>query len=226
MEEITQALKESLKDLPSHIREVIIHTPWQEKVDELALKYSLTEEQKSALFTEVLLVLTATTSEENLLENIKNEVGVSNILAEQLTEEIGDRIFSWVQKIYTEKEKMASESTFLENTLDIPPPNLPSEDLAEEAPVLWTKQEPLAQLQETTHTILEEQVTPPTPPQHQETYSFKADITPKPEPDTVITPPTPRTSFIENKLSQPVKPASPVAPPQSYVSDPYREPLE
>jgi len=222
----TTGLLALLKRAPQHVQKSLTSPEWLKRIKELGLKYSLQETQITELILESLLVISEALPEEDFEENIKSEVDVSQILAQQLGEEINERVFKWFKQEQELVVKNAEEGSAHENTLDIPPPNLPSEDLAEEAPVLWTKQEPLAQLQETTHTILEEQVTPPTPPQHQETYSFKADITPKPEPDTVITPPTPRTSFIENKLSQPVKPASPVAPPQSYVSDPYREPLE
>lgn len=213
MEEALKEIKESLKDLPSHIREVVTHAPWQDRIEELALKYSLTEEQKSALFTEVLLVLTATTSEEELAESIENELGVSSILAEQLTEEIGERIFLWIQKLYTEKENATAKSISSENTLDIPPANLPGEVIEDFGVV---KSVPL-----------QDQVKDFFAPAQAQSTEPAAPVQMKPEPVVVSTPPPPM-SFIANKLTQPTRPESttPVEIPKIYSADPYREPIE
>jgi hypothetical protein len=225
MQEALKELKISLETLPSHIRDVVVHTSWEAKIKELALKYSLTEEQESLLFTEVLLVLTAVSSEEELAENIENELGVSGILAEQLAEEIGQRIFSWIQRLYTEKEKSLTTEAEKEN-LDIPPINLPGE-VIEESPSSW-----LPSSKEKSPSILQDQVNSffaPTP-------ATEPAIEVKPEPisipQTPITPPvqTPPQpqSFIANKLTQPIKiePKAPIEIPKTYSVDPYREPIE
>ena len=214
-----------VEQLPESIQKRITTPEWLRRIKEIGLKYSLNEEQILGLSFETLFVLATIESEENLTENIENEVGVSGILAEQLTEEIKERIVAWINKSISSGS--LSTSTEISNSLDIPPPNLPSEDLTEETPVLWANQALVASAQETAHTILHEQATPPTPtpPQHEGAYSFKTAPVVQPEP-TPVAPQVPKPSFIENKLSQPVKPASPVTPPQSYTTDPYREPLE
>jgi len=217
MEEVLKELKESLKDLPSHIREVVTHAPWQDRIEELALKYSLTEEQKTALFTEVLLVLTAIAPEEELAESIESELQVSGILAEQLTEEIGERIFSWIQRLYTEKENVTTKSTSLENALDIPPVNLPSEVMEEEFGVV--KSVPLQdQVNDffAPAQMMEQAPEPPVKPE-------PVYIPQVPEMSTVSQP----QSFIANKLTQPtVFAQQEEKPPVKYTADPYREPIE
>lgn len=231
MEEALQEIKESLGTLPSHIREVVTQTQWEPKIEELALKYSLTEGQKKALFTEVLLVLVAINPEEDLMENIENEVGVSGILAEQLTEEVGERIFTWIHKLYTEKEKNIKEQPLKEstlNTLDIPPPNLPGEVVEESA----EEKVPVVVSTTPTATLLRDEVKDFfAQPTQQE--NLTPQETPVPQQPT-FTPPieqpfvpqSPR-SFITQKLTQPSTLSTPpVDIPKTYSVDPYREPLD
>lgn len=214
MEETLQEIKASFQNLPSHIRDVISHAAWKPRIEELALKYSLTEEQKNALTTEVLLILVAIVPEDELAENIKNELAVSSILAEQLSEEIGERIFSWIQKLYTEKEKSLltqNTSHSQENTLDIPPPNLPGEVIEEEENEFVAKPTPIQDQVKDFFAPKEVEV----PVVAAAPSSFIRPI------ETPLEEPAPQKpqSFISQKLSQPTAP-------QKYTADPYREPIE
>ncbi len=221
MEEALQEIKESLKTLPSHIREVVTQTNWEPKIEELALKYSLTNEQKCALFIEVLLVLVAINPEEEIVENIENELGVSTILAEQLAEEVGERVFSWIYKLYTEKAEQPTRNIASKppiNTLDTPPPNLPGE-IIEDHPLPPVDSEPLfakTQQRPLRDTVADFFAKPETI----ETTVTEPTTLPKPEP-TNTTP-----TFISKKLSQPSTISTQARTPQSYTVDPYREPVE
>lgn len=225
MEEALQEIKESLKTLPSHIREVVTQTKWAPKIDELALKYSLTDDQKRALFTEVLLVLVAINPEEDIVENIENELGVSGILAEQLAEEVGERIFSWIYKLYTEKEN-AMHQTKNQNSLDIPPPNLPGEIIEEEISQP-TQPEPLfAHADTQTHEeAVKEFFTTPKEDMVKAEKPLETPPSFTPAMEKPFVPQTPR-SFIAQKLSQPSTLATPPNTPKTYPVDPYREPLD
>ncbi len=221
MEEALQEIKESLKTLPSHIREVVTQTNWEPKIEELALKYSLTNEQKRALFIEVLLVLVAINPEEEIVENIENELGVSTILAEQLAEEVGERVFSWIYKLYTEKAEQHTHNGAPKqpiNTLDTPPPNLPGE-IIEDLPLPPVDQEPL--FAKTQQRPLRDTVADFfAKPEPIETPVIEPTSLPKPESANTT------STFISKKLSQPSTISTPSRTPQSYTVDPYREPVE
>lgn len=239
MEEALNEIRESLQTLPSHIREVITHTPWKPKITEIALKYSLTEEQEKSLFMEVLLVLVAILPEEELAENIENELGVSGILAEQLTEEIRDRIFLWIQKLYTEKEKVLVKkitSNTEGNILDIPPPNLPGEIIGEEESPTNTQEVTLETPQEQAPAYISTPeaalVTPPVQPHtslQEQAKDFFAPQTPQA---------SPTFSFQPNPPQQPISstaPRTPISQPEttpaidpkpSFISNKLNQPTK
>lgn len=214
-----------LQKTPPVVQKCITSTEWGIRISGIGQKYSLTPAQTNDLEMEILLVALGVEPDEDLITNIKNQLNISETLAEQLADDVNESIYQWIyKKLNNEKE---TPENLDKKSLDIPPPNLPSEDLAEETPVIRANQEPLVPAQKTIHTILQEQVTPPLtkPAQTEESYSLKT--APIQQPTSVTPPPpAPRPSFIENKLSQPIKPASLVPPPRSYTSDPYREPLE
>jgi len=218
MEETLQEIKTSFHTLPSHIRDAIVRVDWVTKIEELALKYSLNDAQKNGLITEVLLVLTAITPEEELAENIKNELEVSSILAEQITEEIGERIFSWIQKLYTPKENDILKQPVPHtetNTLDIPPINLPGEVIEESTPDTLISTE---YAQDTAHSSMTNR------PEEQPYIPLKNQDD---RPTTQLQDTPRRQSFISNKLNQPTNQTTSnqdIA--KKYTIDPYREPIE
>ncbi len=198
-----------IKQIPQSVQKRITSSEWLKRVKEIGLKYSLTEEQILSLIFETLFILSTVESEEDLAENIEGELVVSNILAEQLAEEIKERVITWVNKLNSNDS--TSETA---NSLDIPPANLPGEVIEEEFGVVKS-----VPLQDQVKDFF-------APAQAQSTESVVA-FQMKPEPVIVSTPPPPM-SFIANKLTQPTRPESttPVEIPKIYTADPYREPIE
>ncbi|MHB1316599.1 MAG: hypothetical protein ACYCZW_01945 [Minisyncoccota bacterium] len=244
MDNLSYEIKKAFNELPLEIRELIKHSSWESKLREISLKYSLTENQTDTLSFEVLLVLLAISSEEDLSENIKTELGVSGILAEQLTEEINQRIFSWIEKQYSEKENKHI------NSLDIPPVNLPGE-VVEDIPESMTEyteknneiieekyiapentNDTIENLQTPEPVLLRDEVTDFFAPT--QTVQEKPQINiPSLETQTVpenLVPPIKQTapSFISNKLTQSTNPQINTNQqiPKKYNVDPYREPIE
>lgn len=227
MDTLTQEITNALQVMPSHIREVISRTPWQKKLEEISIKYSLTPEQSQTLLVEVILVLVAIVPEEELVENIKNELGVSDVLANQLTTEINERVFMWLGKLFIEKEQQhnTSQTQFIKatqnNALDIPPPNLPGEVLEEDT---LTQQPSRLNPHQTEH----ETPSPYTPKPAPEKDSFSFKITSE-QPTNPVNQQTSnqKPSFISHKLSQPTSSTSlNQDTPKTYTIDPYREPIE
>lgn len=153
MDEYNKLIEECTNNLPDDSRVVLKSTDWKKILLEIANKYSLKNEQYLKLEELVLFVLLAIEDENDLKQNIENEVLVSSILAEELKNEISDRIFSLIIKRFEdlqEKDKRMEdgdeneaddsemiESVYIpipENTnqkydnLDIPPINLPTEE--------------------------------------------------------------------------------------------------
>lgn len=214
-------IKEYLEKLPLAVQKSIGSSEWKQKILDIGNKYSLQEDQIENLEVETLLVAIGVESDQEMIENIKRELDISDILAEQLVEDVNQRIYKWIYKQWSPEETKIKESIEgpstirLEsdpiNTLDIPPVNLPGEVIEEEfkvksvpiqdqvkdffAPAVSNMQEPV--------------ITPvvPSNPIHPIELPIEEPVPQKPQ------------SFISQKLSQPTAP-------QKYTADPYREPIE
>ena len=220
MEQGTDEIFSYIKQLPPHMRDAVLAMDWLPHVDEIGQKYSLTEEQVGSVIYEVLFVLSGMEDEDNLTENIKEELDVSSVLAEQIHEDIKTRVIGFLlkkveQKERTEKYSKNESGTAPESSseiptgpiadvsqkemLDIPPTNLPGEVIEGNSDVVSEANQPST----------------PIPLQNPSSSTFiqtkLSQITTSthvaPETTTPHIPP----QFIPNK---------------SYETDPYREPLE
>ncbi|MCX6703351.1 MAG: hypothetical protein NTV02_01510 [Candidatus Zambryskibacteria bacterium] len=236
MNEVIQEIASYLDKLPPRVREIISRASWESKVGDIGKKYSLSEDQVKDIGFEVLFVLVGMEPQEDLSINIETELGVSKILSDQIAEEIENRIIAPITKQIEQSKNNVSISASTkntseffkletENTLDIPPPNLPGEEIES----FSNTQSPQEMERAQTHWLLEDQVTESKPAepiekpvQSTEQYSFKTPAAPS------IPIPTKPTSFIQNKLTEPTKPSfSTDAPPtRTYSTDPYREPID
>lgn len=216
-----------LQNLPPVVQKCIGSAEWKVKIMEIGKKYSLQPAQIKNLEMETLLVALGIESDQEMIENIKRELDISDILAEQLTEDVNQRIYKWIYRQWSPEETKIEESaeglsaTKPESNsihpFDVPPVNLPGEvigDALEEEPA------------EKSHSLLRDQVNdffaPPT------TSSIQEPVNTPVAPSGIIRP-------IETPLEEPVpqKPQSFIAQklaeltaPQKYTTDPYREPLE
>ena len=171
---------------------------------------------------EVLFTFLNLQSSDLLNETIEEELDISTILAEQIVEEIEERIFAWAMKKIEQRQEPEI------NTLDVPPQNLPGEEIVEaskETPIQTTSEPMIEKVAVPPRNDVKDFFAPTPMPIEGETES--RPITPKPIP--VITPPPVfKPSFIANKLTQATKlaPTTPIEIPKTYTTDPYREPLE
>lgn len=233
MNEFDLKINEYLQELPEKTRSVILSSRWQSTANQIAKKYSLTNEQTEILIQQIWIFLIGGGDIENMTNELKDELGLSQLLAGEIYTEIEERIFKTIiNKLNeTEDKKEATKETVfeVENPSDIPPDNLPTGEIDLDDEGFDTKEEGEQKnqignikLDENTknqilNSITEFKVeTPqeiktepfpqiPTPPTQQETKSidFNSKF------DTVI-----KQTNTENK------------PTKSYVNDPYREPIE
>lgn len=197
MENEEQIIKDAYKTLSGDVKNIISSSEWLKRVREIGQKYSLTVEQIDSLGYEILFTFLNLQSPDLLNETIEEELDISSILAEQIVEEIEERIFAWAMKKIEPKEV---ESI---NALDIPPPNLPGEVIREE------EEESEFRVKSTP---LQDQV---------KDFFTPAPRNPIQPIEVPIEEPVPQKpqSFIAQKLTQPTAP-------QKYTADPYREPFE
>lgn len=124
-----QIIKEAYRKVSDDVKHIIASSEWMKRVKEIGQKYSLTDTQIDALGYEVLFVFLNIQEAELLNETIEEELEISSILAEQIRDEIEERIFSWAVKKIEQKNSQPNTT----NSLDIPPPNLPGEIIGEES---------------------------------------------------------------------------------------------
>lgn len=107
MTEETSIIQEYFSKLPEYIQDSIISDVWNKKIADIVKRYSLTQSQSVSLQYEITFVVVGMESGGDLVSNIKNELGVSLLLAEQISKDIEKELLSWldnVQEANTKKE--------------------------------------------------------------------------------------------------------------------------
>lgn len=210
MNQDTNTIEEYFSKLPSVIQQCVLSNEWQKKVVEIAGKYSLNSKQTANLQFEITFVVVGIESEADLLENLKREVEVSDLLAEQLVKDIDQRLLSWLDKLY---ESNNSGKVELSLVPEIRPNNLPmqgSNFIPTPKPAFKNE-------------TLDKQKPPQTTSLGVPRYA-----TENIEVNAVSTVPSNKSNnagnIIENKLNN-VTTGIRETPPIKYEKDPYREPL-
>jgi hypothetical protein len=232
MNEFDLKINEYLQELPEKTRSVILSSRWQSTANQIAKKYSLTNEQTEILIQQIWIFLIGGGDIENMTNELKDELGLSQLLAGEIYTEIEERIFKTIiNKLNeTEEKKEATKETVfeVENPSDIPPDNLPTGeiDLDDEDFDIKEEGEQKNQPEDTgTNENTKNQI-------HNSITEFKVEtpqeIQTEPVPQ-IPTPPKQETKSIDfnSKFDTVVKQTDTEnRPTKSYVSDPYREPIE
>lgn len=105
MNELTnKEIQDYLKGLPDSVINAIVDKTWSKRTNEIALKYSLTEEQTNTLRNLVLFVIIGVESPKTLQKSIEVELGISNLLSEQLMKDIDNRVFQYIYNLISENQ--------------------------------------------------------------------------------------------------------------------------
>jgi hypothetical protein len=88
-------LDKYLENLPESVASLVQDKTWPKRVDEIASKYSLTDEQKSALQDIVLTMLVGMEDPETFEKLILTELSISQILAGQIFKDLDTRVFQY-----------------------------------------------------------------------------------------------------------------------------------
>ncbi len=192
--------EENLKKLPKPLQKLISEGVWEEKTKEIAQKYSLNENQTENFIDLVLFILLGVDEKKDLTEMIASEVETSNLLAEQLKNDVEKRVLEYAIKVIDDYDKGTStEKTKIDNQKNT------KEDLPEVRPEIT----PVVEKNEPVRVV--EPVQRPISVPRYTGVPLEEDSEKTPEKSVPETP----------KQPEPVP-----TPVKKYVVDPYREPLE
>ena len=235
MDQSNTELKKYFDELPKVVQTAIVSNEWQKRIDEIAVKYALSQEQNSSLGLEILLVVIGMEPEEDLIANIQQELSVSNILASQITEEVNNRIFQYIGKLAKEKQteqpkpQPQKQRSDLLSKIETMANNIPSsEEIKVEKHQIHTAPPPInlpseesseTEMEDKGYEIKEEKIKNIIVNDNHQNIPPVSNIVSQP-------------SFIDTKLNTVVKSEQqkvvlqekPIQ--KSYTADPYREPLE
>lgn len=187
--------------LPQIKQKLILSGVWKERTEEIAKKYSLSETQTNTLVDNVLLILIDLKKNENFLETIITELGISRLLAEQIFEDLNIRVFEYVNKnLENKSETEIAPQTIIEKTISDS-----EKDIPEIRPQILPATEPGKTAHDTLPT--QEQIQRPLAVPRYTAVPMETEENEQP------------------KNTSEVKP-TPVEPVKRYAVDPYREPIE
>lgn len=236
MDELTQKeIEEYMSGLPQTVKNIILEDFWSKRTEEIGVKYSLSEKQLMVLQNLVLFVIIGVENPNTLGESIKNELGISELLAEQIKNDLEVRVFDYIIKTIQNQEKKGESiekgegDDLPEVRPEITPLVEPQEKVrVRPVPVGFTdaSPKPIPKPQMPVPELVQRPISVPrytAVPMEEERNSSQEIVvsskeTPKPNEVTSSQPASaPQTSTTPQPVPEPVK---------KYAVDPYREPLE
>ncbi len=214
----------------------VIIGDWQDKVKEISKKYNLKENQENSLINLVRYRLNNTTQPSNFVQKIIAEIVVSPLLAEQIMEDLENRVFKYpIKSPAPTQEKINNVTNPAQKIPEVRPEILPIAEKNEGVKISVPNYIPQNIEKKPEQKI--EQAPPqkapqPTPEPVQKPFSVPRftgtpQISERPvyHPDHNKRAPS---SIVDNKLNNVTKgiTETPLAaePIKKYESDPYREP--
>lgn len=229
-------VKEYIGKLPKPVQDFVLDGEWETRTLQIAQKYNLSQTQADDLADEVLFILIGIKTPELFKKTLVEDLGLSEIVTEQVESEIDERVFDYGLKIVEKKDKPQTQDM---------KPNESTKDNTDKAGLLSTVSDNLQMVnkkvnqvsvpvytyggvQDKKPDINSEPVQRPVPvPRFN--ASSEEETTPSIKPFQPIKK-VETLNIIEAKLN---KPASSLSeenkqemPTTKYTVDPYREPLE
>ena len=108
-------IEKYLSGLSKPVLDLLQDKTWGKRVDEIALKYSLTEEQSTVLTNLVLFVLIGVESPETFSKSLETELGISELLAEQILADLDTRVFQYAADFIEQRKNVGAPMSVLAN---------------------------------------------------------------------------------------------------------------
>ena len=100
-------IPEYVKNLPQAVQDLIFDGTWEERTGEVAKKYSLNPTQTDNLINTVLFVLIGLEKPETFLSTIMTDIGISQLLAEQIMGDLEGRVFEYaLSRVTSSKQQV------------------------------------------------------------------------------------------------------------------------
>ena len=234
MNTYNQDTPEYFAQLPQEVQDFVMESSWQERVSEIAIKYSLDSTQTNTLVSYTLQLLIGLEDPELAIGVLEKDLHISRLLATQISADLNARIFEYAiatveKKLGTSADKQQNPAVTEEESIGVEnepfiPTNLPGAvDVGSPEDYIHTEDE------------VEEIVQKPIPvprftamvteetPVNESLVEQKIN-TAHTTPVTEIKP----QNIIAEKLNAVVKPKieKPTGIPEKYIVDPYRESIE
>jgi hypothetical protein len=127
-------IQKYIESIPQKIQDVVFSSEWENRTNEISKKYSLDAAQAETLSNTVLLVLIGIVSPDKFTSIIIEDLNISSLLAEQIVDDLENRVFEYALKMIEEKPTKQGSST--QNQARVPeikPDNLPATEIGEVA---------------------------------------------------------------------------------------------
>ena len=121
MNETDKLVEEQFEKLPLNLQQAIKAVPWKSLVEEIGRANALNAEQIALLEQETMFIIYAFENPDDYVSNIARALNTSEEIAYNIAESIGNKIFVPI----SEKSEQQNITTPINNTLEIPPNNLP-----------------------------------------------------------------------------------------------------
>ena len=105
-DQLKQTMQEELQKMPLQVANAINMLDWEKILIEIGNRFVLDEESLNNLEIETALVLIGSVDQDSYLSNIDTNVGLSSKEAEQIDQEVAEKIFNPLLKEITEKMKL------------------------------------------------------------------------------------------------------------------------
>lgn len=196
MEQDSQKIIEDrFKELPETIREVITESGWEKNIRNIVSKHNLRIDQGAVIEHETLLIMLGFETPEDYLTNLISEAEVDAKVAEAITQDVNEQIFSLIREKIIEKTEESEAAAEIEKK--------PTEEHERVAILKEIEDKDETELMIPQSTLPSTQVTTPTPNQSS-----------TPQPQIIM----PATNSVNQKLQTPS-----VSQPKTVTIDPYRE---
>ncbi len=194
---------EYIKNLPKSVQNIVYNSDWEKKTVEIGKKYGLSDEQIDIIANYVVLVLVGLEKPEEFLSKIVSDLNISRLLAEQIVEDLENRVFDYALKQIEGDNKVSDRTVSNERLmsagtqLELKPDNLPVVEVNEPLRVIPVPK-PVFQ-----NEVLDKQI-PIGVPRYAETT---------------------KPNFINPVIEKKINAITSSPAPVKYEKDPYREPL-
>ncbi|MEK7186750.1 MAG: hypothetical protein AAB690_02700 [Patescibacteria group bacterium] len=126
-------LQEKIKNTPEEIKAVLSGSFWSLVIDQISRNNNFSEEQRVLLENEALFVLLGMELAKDLKQNIRQNLGLDELVSQNIANEIYEKIFKNVEDFLpteTEQEEAVQDElaplSTSETLPEIPPEDLPS----------------------------------------------------------------------------------------------------